>query len=770
MLAAIATAALWCATAHADAVEHPAPQAHAEGAFDGDDPRVETTLLVDADAVPAGERVRVGVRFDMDEHWHVYWRNPGQAAYSTDLAWDVPGEVGPTQWPMPQTFTSGDGFITTYGYSDTVLLWSWWDVPDDLSGAVEVSVTADYLACRVDCIPGRATLRQRVPVAADRDATTADGAPSERTALFDRWAARVPVDPSTLGWRADTAVDTTAVPPSTEFAAALAVVACDGPEADCPRLDAASAHFVPDRTPQVTLQVEPPTPHPAAFDGVVVPLAGRSNPDTPRGDATIGGVLEVLDAGGTTYFVELSAPLPRAPAGAAAEAVASPLFATVAEGSGTQTLETANGEVPLRAQSPAVPWWQAVLLALAGGALLNLMPCVLPVLALKVAGFATTAREGRRERARHAAAWTAGVVATMLGLGALVVGLRAAGASVGWGFQFQQPAFVIGVACVVVLFATSLFGAWHVTLSAARLDQVARSAHGPSRSALEGVLAVVLATPCSAPLLGTAVGFALAAPAPVVLGVFGAIGVGLAAPFALVSLVPGAERLVPAPGAWMERLRTLLGFALLGTACWLLWLFGRVTSADAMAMATAWLLLAALASWAFGLAQRRSTPFAIGAAVASLVVLAATGRHLVHEAVSSAAEAGTEVDADARWQPWTDEAVAAALAEGRPVFVDFTADWCITCKVNERAVLSDPRFLSVAAELDAALLLADWTRRDDRIRAELARHGKGGVPMYLVYSPSSPAAPTVLPELLAVDIAAGALRDAAASPRTTESP
>ncbi len=395
---------------------------------------------------------------------------------------------------------------------------------------------------------------------------------------------------------------------------------------------------------------------------------------------------------------------------------------------------------------------RALAFAFLGGLLLNLMPCVLPVLALKAFALADLAGRSRRECAAHGAGYVAGVMATMLALAALVLALRAAGSAVGWGFQFQEPAYSLGLAALLVVLALNLFGVFEVAAPAGLASVGARAA-GVTRSFFDGLLAVALATPCSAPFLGTAVGFAFASPAPLTLAIFGALGLGLAAPLALVVAVPGLASRLPRSGAWMGGLRTLLGFALLASACWLLWIFGRLAGVDALGAALAFLIALALSAWIFGLqqqAERGPRGLVVGAAVA--LAAFALLRPLAH---AEAPRAQSTSEAETSYSP---EQVASSLRAGRPVFLTFTADWCLTCKANERAVIASERVQAELARQHYSVLKADWTRRDESIRRELARYGRAGVPLYVIWQPAAPDAPRVLPELLTVELLVEALR------------
>lgn len=409
----------------------------------------------------------------------------------------------------------------------------------------------------------------------------------------------------------------------------------------------------------------------------------------------------------------------------------------------------ASTSPPTAAPAPQGLGW-VLLLAFFGGMLLNLMPCVFPVLAIKVASFSRLAHARRSHVLGHGLAYTAGVVGSLVVLAGIVVALRAAGGQVGWGFQFQHPIYMAVLTGVVVLFALNLFGLFEVTLQPNSLQQAAASRTGAWRSVWEGILAVALATPCSAPFLGTAVGFALASSAPTILGVFSALGLGLAAPFVLLTLVPGWAKILPKPGPWMEQLKRFLGFALLGTAIWLVWLVGRAGGVDAMARLLMFVGVLGLGAWLFGQVQFRGgswRKWATVAVAASLVGAAGVAAFpLEAKTDRSCPPSGGPV----QWRPWSAAAVRNAVDDGNLVFVDFTADWCLTCKVNERNVLSSEPVVRAFKKHRVVAFKADWSQPDAAIRARLADFGKAGVPMYLLYAPNA-STPHILPELLTTD-------------------
>lgn len=769
--------------------------AFGEGPFSAGEAVVEARLLIDAGETNPGATVRVGVLFTLDPHWHIYWRNSGQAGLPTELVWSgdlLPGEL---HWPAPDAFSEAGGFIVTYGYSDEVLLWADATVPEDASGTLRVSVHADYLACADTCIPQVLDLSRELQVGPMFRA-----APNEVIAAFNHYRRRLPVSAEEAGVTVETALSQEAVRPGDEFQLALGVVHCPTPVADdasCRRTLPAepAAAFIPEDLPGLHLSVEDTWAYPDVYSGQVVLLSGRAGRDDPGGESQpIRGLLTFVDGRGERQAVAIETSLPRAPSGAVVAPAASPLLSrpTGMSGGGTPSVGEGTGaavdpDVVDRAAASGVDaasvatltgpgrpggfsLLQALLWAFLGGMILNVMPCVFPVLAIKASGLSAFGQRPRREVAGDVAAYSFGILVAMWALVAAVLALRNAGTAVGWGFQFQHPVFVAVAGGVLTLFALNLFGVFELSSVDAGVGAAAAKAEGRRKSMLEGILAVMLATPCTAPLLGTAVGFALVAGSALdVLLIFSAIGLGLALPFALVAMIPGLTKVLPKPGMWMVRFKQLMGFLVLGTLVWLVWVLGALAGTDGIVRFLIFLIAVALGGWIIGGIQQSNGNLGFAVTVAAIVIALAGIAVLDFDTSAPTAQAGVgggEHDGEGiQWEPWTDESIAAALDEGRPVFVDFTAAWCTTCQVNERVVLHSDRVLAAVEEHDVAMLIADWTRPDERIRLRLAEFGRAGVPMYLVYSPRAPEAPVLLPEIITPELVATAMAEAALGPR-----
>lgn len=754
---------------------------------------VEVELVAPVSALRAGHAEWVGLRILHDPHWHTYWRNPGDSGLATTLEWQIPPgfSAGPLHWPIPSRFLIAP--LASYGYEDEVVLPVRLQVPEGAAGTrVRLEARATWLMCREVCIPGEAALSLDSPVvSAGTDAT-----PSIHAARFKQALAALPeparelpvaVGAESLSIRLDgLTLEPVLSMPRIEF---------------FPYAETGLQHAAPQR-----IHAAPSAPERPARIELSLSDDGKSQARSDPGEAA-----KILGAGvlvvGTQSFEVLpraepyAAPgielarleakpvvLPQQGGGATARAGgAGGLLSIIGLGASGGAMSGASSSGLAGAGQTGASADRAFVLMLVfaalGGLILNLMPCVFPVIGLKVLAFAEHANDpaaGRlvlpagpkRGARRSALAFAAGVVLSFLLLGLLMLALKAAGISAGWGFQLQSPVFVAFMALLFVAIALNLAGLFEVGVGLTRLGRFDSAAHAPptaSRRFLanfgSGALAVLVATPCTAPFMASALGFTLSSTALESLAVFAAIGIGMALPYLLLGWFPAWLRWLPRPGRWMESLRQFLAFPMLATSAWLAWVLGQQAGIDAVfALAVAAVLLG-LSGWllgrfvqARGWAQAR---FAALAAAATLVGAVWLALNYAADLSPPAAPLSADRPAGAvrevgAWEAWTPQRVQQAIAEGRPVFVDFTAAWCVSCQANKKLVLDREAVVAQMASGNVLRLRADWTQRDPAITAELARHGRNGVPLYLLYSPSS-RAPRVLPELLTVGFVTEAL-------------
>jgi thiol:disulfide interchange protein DsbD len=668
--------------------------------------QVRAELLAHApEGVEAGKPLWLGLHIRHQPHWHTYWKNPGDSGLPTTLSWELPAGVtaGAIQWPVPQRLPVGP--LVNYGYEGDLLLAVPLTVGPEFKGeTLAVKLRGDWLVCKEVCIPESGEFALQLPAAA---------ASAGNAALFERARAALPQ----------------ALP-------AQAVVKLDG---DQLRLE---IDGLPAAWQGKTLQAFPEEA--GVFDHAAVPAQQWSG-------ARLSLALPV-SAQRSESPTRLALVLrPDGEAGGRVEyaLAAWPALADAAPAPALQPVDAVPAQPAPAPASTAL----ALLLAFAGGLLLNLMPCVFPVLSLKVLGF-TQHAEDRRLLVAGGLAYTAGVVLSFLALAALLLALRSGGAQLGWGFQLQAPLFVAGLALLFGLIGLNLLGVFEIRAVLPGNLAGARAANPIVDHGLTGVLAVVVASPCTAPFMGVALGAALTQPVPQALAIFAALGLGMAAPYLAASLWPGLARALPRPGAWMRHFKILMAFPMFATVLWLLWVLGQQVGIDGAIGLLGLLLALALAAWVFGAPDLQARGRAVLGGLA-LAILAATALW-AWPALREQPGASAQADTSATWQPWSAERVAAAQAEGRPVLVDFTAAWCVTCQFNKRGTLADAQLLAEMQAKNVLLLRADWTRRDAAISQELNRLGRSGVPVYAVYQPGA-AAPQLLPEILSVALVREAL-------------
>ncbi len=662
--------------------------------------QVRAELLAHApDGAEPGKTVWLGLQLTHKPQWHTYWKNAGDSGLPTELTWTLPDGVsaGAIEWPLPRKIPIGN--LANYGYEDTVLLPVPLTIttaykPSLLSGGMEIRLKANWLVCKQECIPEESSFVLTLPARS----SISNGA-------FDKALQSVPAP--------------------LKAAQPGQVSIPDGRQIQL------AVHGLPAAWQGKNLEFFPETPEVIAtaarwtqrWDGASWSATVPLSPQRSNSPQTMPVVL-ALGAQAVRTELPVSGKWP-----AVAPVAAFP-----------------QPDPPPRSTAAPLTLLTALLGALLGGLILNLMPCVFPVLAIKLAGFANHAGDRRAHRI-SGLAYSAGVLCSFLALGALVLGLRGAGESLGWGFQLQEPAVVAVLALLFTLIGLNLSGLFEFASVLPSSVASLQARHPAGDAFLTGVLAVAVASPCTAPFMGASLGFAIGLPAIEALAVFAALGVGLALPYLAASLVPAFARLLPRPGAWMVTLRKLLAFPMFATVAWLTWVLGQQSGIDGAGALLLLLVAVALLVWSMTL--RGQSRWLLGSiAGLTLALLAWTvGPYLTK------ADAGTVPGtADSRWEPWEPGRVEQLLAAGQPVFVDFTAAWCVTCQYNKQTTLGRSDVLADFRARRVQLLRADWTRRDPAITAALRQLGRSGVPVYVLYQRGS--APVILSEILS----AGELR------------
>jgi len=680
----------------------------------------EVELIAEKTALVVGEKNTIGLSIKHAPHWHTYWKNPGDSGYPTKITWQVPAGygVGEFDWPTPKRLATGP--IINFGYEGEVVLPLTVSVPTSAKpgDGITLKGKAEWLVCKDVCIPEEGEVAVTLPVGEKgKDAPAGPAA-----ARFVAARAAQPGDAS--AWKA-------------------------------------TLYAAPNPTREVWLDVTAPanTGNLTGLD--VFPVQEQiSDPSVQQVYRTERGYavkLKLVDGAKLTDSFPVLLAAVGAPVGAKGElsgntlatvstsAFALPAGATALAATGAASGATSGGT--------DLTFWSALALAFVGGMILNLMPCVFPVLSLKILSFAQhsgSAANGAKQMRQHGIFYAVGVVLSFLVLAGALLALKGAGSAVGWGFQLQNPGVVWVLAVIFFLIGLNLMGAFEVGQLAPSSLLSMQAKHPGVDAFFSGVLAVIAASPCTAPFMGAALGFALTQSAAAALAVFAALGLGMALPYVLLAWFPKWLDKLPRPGPWMVNFKQVLAFPMFVTVVWLVWVLSLQAGADGAAIGLLGLVGLAFGAWLIG--SMRPTVRWVGVAAA---LVAAVLAWPAGEPAQAATSAATGKSGSANWQPWDPAAVAKLNAEGKPVFVDFTAAWCVSCQANKRLVLTRAEIEQAFAAKNVTLMRADWTNRDERITQALTAMGRSGVPVYVLHAPGKPA--QLLPELLTTGIVKEAL-------------
>lgn len=656
-------------------------------------PQLRAQLLSEVSQVAAGEPFTVAVKLMPDAGWHTYWINPGDSGLATTLDWQLPtgSTAGAIQWPVAEKFRIGP--LANYGFAGDTYLLTDITLPADYAGTdVELAVRADWLVCEDYCIPGFAEFAVSLPVA---DSAMLE--PSHRQAFAEARAKQ----PEHADWPAAFDIQAKQVTIAVQHAEAAAM--------------ASNASFY-------------------AFVG-----AGELVEHATDGTIFVSDDTVFIQRPQNTFFSTVAEQIPLL----LVTDQRAVLISANQQAKG-QALNVKGQALSTSAKVPApvasLPLM--LLFAVLGGLLLNLMPCVFPVLSLKALSLASSGDS----RKAHALWYSAGVILTFLAIAGLLLALRASGAALGWGFQLQNPWLIAAMSLLFVAIGLNLSGVYQVAMRLMSIGSSQQPAQGARGSFATGVLAVIVASPCTAPFMGVALGYAIVQPAAVALAIFAALGFGLALPFLLIAWLPALAKRLPRPGLWMERFKQWMAVPMYLTAVWLSWVFGRQTGVDSMALLLIATVLLGTMLWWLGLRQMQPRPSISGGlltlALLSLCLLSVAAALRVAATPSS----NTAVSAEQSWQVWSAAKLAELQQLGQPVFVNMTADWCITCLANEKIALDTDATRALFEQHNIAYLKGDWTLQDPAITAYLGQFSRNGVPLYVLYWPGHE--PQVLPQLL----------------------
>ncbi len=664
--------------------------------------QVKAQLIASVNAVHAGDEILIGVNQRIIPHWHTYWKNPGDSGLPTTINYDLPAGslAGEIQWATPNLIRSGP--VVNFGYDHEITLLSSLKISKDavVGSQFPIKAKVNWLVCEETCIPQEVELALELPVV-DLNTDTGRG-----SLLIEQARANLPI-PSP--WKITLEQH--------DHFLTLRIV---GDELKSPSIQ--NIAFYPEEWGRINHSAE--QSQKIVGNAIELQLKSGDSPIT-TGNA-LKGILAVTENNGDIstrgYSVDV-------------------------------VLDDVAPNAKTAEQSDLV-LSSAMLLALLGGIILNLMPCVFPVLSIKALSLLKHAQQSPTETKLQGLAYTAGILVSFILLGVLLILLKAGGAQIGWGFQFQSPLFVLIVAYLMFAVGLSLSGVFSIGGSIIGVGSSLTQKSGYSGSFFTGVLATIVATPCTAPFMGAALGFALSQPPFALLAVFISLGFGLALPYLLLSYSPSLQRYLPKPGVWMDRLKQAMAFPMYAAAVWLVWVLVQQAGVNSIVIALGGMVLISFAAWLYEttkfsgiFTQRIST----GLAIAALMTALMSGYFGIETSAAVTVE-NSENTAEKNVEPYSAERLRALRAEGKPVFVNFTAAWCISCLVNEKVALSQSSVKDEFKKRGITYLKGDWTNRDAEITKILSEFGRSGVPLYLYYPAGINTSPDILPQILTPEI------------------
>lgn len=668
-----------------------------------DEAPVQADMVTPQTSIQSGTPFLVGIKLKMAPHWKIYWKNPGDSGAATQIKWNLPEgfTAGPIQWPVPEKHETGG--LIGYGYTNDVLLLAQITPPKNLSPNANFEISADvkWVSCNDSCVPGNATVAVTLPASAASTPTNSD----------------VLKEVSATQQHLPTSID------KNQFSVTQignSLILHFKPETK--QTDIKQAVFFADEPNLINLQAKEQWKKTGEdYQLTMVTAPGSTLP------SHLQGVLVVSDNHASQQAFQVNAPFSDHVASTNSDAISSLSL--------------------------------AMALAFVGGMILNLMPCVLPVIALKIFSFVKLAQQKRSTILKHGAIYSFGVLASFWVLSGGLLLLRAYGAGIGWGFQLQEPLFVVSLAIILFLLGLSLFGVFELGASLISLGQKSSTTSPLMGSFFSGVLATLVATPCTGPLLGPALGFAITLSPISALLVFSCMGLGMAAPYLIFSAFPKLIRFLPKPGNWMITFKQIMGFLMMGTVIWLIWVFGAQTGITALFALLIALLVLSVGAWIFGrwgTPTRKRIVRIIGISIASLTLISGTGLAIYssHHFNESTVQVSHQENG---WQNFSAEKIQKLRAEGKSVFVDFTAKWCLICQAN-KVTLHSAVVEKAFDHANVVKMEADWTKNDPSITKELQKFGRTGVPLYVLYPADINQSPIILPQTLTSNIVADYLQ------------